>query len=102
MRTTKIFVPIIGLASLVLSSTALCQPLEFSCTFGDTVTPFQIDVKPDFIKKTTLKASLTRFADDIQQPDFTDGPPRHNVTTVRDFWVNEFDWFQVQENLNKK
>jgi hypothetical protein len=102
MKTTEILLPIIGLTSLILSSTASCQLLEFSGTFGDTVAPFQIDVKPDFIKETTLKASLTRFTDDLQQPDFADGPPRHNATTVRDFWVNEFDWFQVQENLNKK
>lgn len=102
MRANKILLPIFGLTSLIFLPTASCHALEFSGTFGDAVAPFRIDVNPEFIKRTTLKASLTRFTDDLQQPDFADGPPRHNATTVRDFWVNEFDWFQVQENLNKK
>ena len=76
---------------------------NFNATFGPSPAPFEIDVYPEFIKQTKLKASLTRLTQDLQhQPEWTEGAPRHNVTTVRDYWLGEFDWFEVQDELNEK
>lgn len=88
---------------IVLSSSQPIAPasgLTFNATYGLSPAPFTIDVLPDFITQTKLKASLTRYAKDLDQPDFTDGPPRHNVSTVRDYWVEKYDWAKVERELN--
>jgi hypothetical protein len=59
-------------------------------------------VSPEFIAETKLKAALTRFVIDIEEPLFADGPTRHNVTTIRDFCVNHYSWVDVQDQLNKQ
>ncbi|APA06073.1 hypothetical protein sscle_01g008430 [Sclerotinia sclerotiorum 1980 UF-70] len=74
---------------------------NFKATFGPSPQPFKISVDPEFIEQTTLKASLTRYTTDINQPDFTDGPPRHNITTIRDYWVNNYSWLSIQDQINK-
>lgn len=75
---------------------------NFKATFGASPQPFKISVNPDFIRQTNLKASLTRYTHDLNQPDFTDGPPRHNITTIRDYWTNEYSWYAIQDGINKK
>ena len=76
--------------------------LTFRAKFGASPAPFKIDLEPEFVHQTKLKASLTRYASDLNQPDFVDGPPQHNVSTVRDYWVEKYDWFDVQNQLNAK
>ena len=75
---------------------------NFDATYGNSPSPFEINVHPSFIEKTVQKAALTRYTVDIQISDFLDGPPRHNVTMVRDYWVDHYDWFEVQDRLNKR
>ncbi len=75
--------------------------LKFKANFGPTPKPFKIQVDPEFIKFTKLKASMTRYTEDIEQADWLDGPPRHNITTIRDYWVNEYDWESVEREINK-
>lgn len=75
---------------------------NFQATYGSSPAPFIIDVDVDFIQETRLKALLTRYLQDIVQPDLIDGPPRHNVTTVRDYWVNDYDWATTQDQLNAR
>lgn len=82
--------------------TSVVSQQNFKATFGSSPAPFKIDVHPEFISETLLKASLTRYTVDIDQPDLVDGPPKHNVTTVRDYWLNEYDWFAVQKQLNRR
>ena len=92
----------LSLALTVVLSTNLVVAQNFKATFGRSPAPFKIDVDPDFIQQTVLKASLTRYAVDIEVPDLTDGPPRHNVTTVRDYWVNQYNWFDIQDQINQR
>ena len=88
----------------VLTSTSVAVAAEenFNATFGSSPSPWKIDVRPGFIEETLRKVSLTRYTKDIDEPDFTEGPPKHNVTTVRDYWVNHYDWFDVQARLNER
>ena len=90
------------LAFVLAVCTSLAASQNFKATFGSSPAPFTIDVDRHFIKETVFKASLTRYVTDIEQPDLVDGPPRHNVTTVRDYWVNDYDWFKVQDRLNQR
>jgi hypothetical protein len=93
----------LGLALIIaLGAKSVVSQQNFKATFGSSPAPLEIDVDPKFIRETVLKASLTRYTVDIDQPDFLDGPPRHNVTTVRDYWINEYDWFAVQKQLNRR
>lgn len=75
---------------------------NFKASFGSSPAPFKIDIDRKFIETTVLKASLTRYAVDVEEPDLQDGPPRHNVTTVRDYWVDHYNWFDVQDQLNQR
>lgn len=90
---------VIGISTLAVS---VLSANNFGATFGSSPAPFKIDVPPSFIEETVTKASLTRYTVDVEEPDFASGPPRHNVTTVRDYWVDNYDWFQVQDQLNKR
>ena len=89
-------------ALIVALSTNLVASQNFKATFGSSPAPFKIDVDPEFIEQTVLKASLTRYVVDVEEPDFVAGPPRHNVTTVRDHWVNQYNWFDVQDQINQR
>ena len=75
---------------------------NFNATYGSSPAPFKIDVHPAFIEETLLKVSLTRYVVDVDEPDLASGPPRHNVTTVRDYWLDHYNWFDVQNRLNKR
>lgn len=94
-----------GVSSLGLATDNQSSIIEinenFKASFGSSPRPFKISVNPDFIRETKLKASLTRNTIDLDQPDFADGPPRHNITTIRNYWVKEYSWASVQEINNK-
>lgn len=92
----------LSLTLLIGLYTSFVVSQNFEAHYGNSPAPFKIDVAPTFIKETVLKASLTRYTVDIEQPDLIDGPPRHNVTTVRDYWVNQYNWFDVQDQLNQR
>jgi hypothetical protein len=72
----------------------------FKASFPQSPTSFEIDVDPVFIDETVQRVKLTRLPIDIDQPDLLDGPPVHNATAVRDYWINHYDWFAVQDGLN--
>lgn len=82
--------------------TAVHDGNNFPAFYGSSPNPFKIDVRPGFIAETLKKVALTRYTRDIMQPDLVDGPPKHNVTTVRNYWVDEYDWFAVQDHLNER
>ena len=75
---------------------------NFNANYGTSPAPFKIDVHSSFIDKTIQKVALTRYTVDVEEPDLASGPPRHNVTTVRDYWLDHYDWFRVQDQLNQR
>ena len=94
---------LISFAILLFHSVVASKsPLSFKAAFSDTPAPFKIDVDRTFIEETVQRVKLTRFPVDIDQPDLLDGPPVHNSTAVRDYWIHEYDWFAVQDELNKQ
>ncbi len=53
--------------ALVLAlGTKLVVSQNFKATFGNSPAPFKIDVDPEFIERTVLKAYLTRYVDDVE------------------------------------
>lgn len=87
---------------LFYSADAWANLLSFKAAYSTSPTPFEIDVDKPFIDETILRVKLTRFPVDIDQPDLLDGPPVHNATTIRDYWLAEYDWFAVQDDINKQ
>lgn len=76
---------------------------NFRATFSKTPIPFSIDVDRQFIEETKQRVALTRFPTEIQgQPDLAEGPTLHNATAVKNFWANEYDWFDIQATLNEQ
>lgn len=74
--------------------------LNFVANFSDSPQPFTVNVDRDFIAITKLKASLTRYTTEINVTDFSEGPPRHNVTAIRDYWVNNYTWSEEEASIN--
>ncbi|TVY89610.1 putative epoxide hydrolase [Lachnellula willkommii] len=76
--------------------------LNFEASFGKAPAPFEIKVDPEFIALTKQKVSLTRMVEDVEQPDYSDGPPIHIASSVKDYWAREYDWASVQDRLNSE
>ncbi|KAK8030179.1 hypothetical protein PG993_011470 [Apiospora rasikravindrae] len=94
-----------GLGGIVL--THLDLKLKFKASFSEAVTKFTIDVHEPFLTTTKLKASLTRYVDDLVDDEglpveSTDGPPRRIVERVAQFWAASYDWRAVEADLNTR
>jgi pimeloyl-ACP methyl ester carboxylesterase len=76
--------------------------LHFQATFSNDVTPFTAAVDEQFLAATKQKVSLTRFVDDMEQPEFTDGPPRREAEKVARYWLDQYDWRVVEATINKQ
>lgn len=90
------------LAAGLLAVTHKALALEWSATYGDNPAPFKLAVNPEIIALARQKVALTRYPIDVKQPDWSDGPPVHNATSVRDYWINEYDWLKTQKNINSQ
>ncbi|KAH8829942.1 Alpha/Beta hydrolase protein [Flagelloscypha sp. PMI_526] len=77
-------------------------PLNFKGSFGNKPTPFTVDVDPTFIERTKLKASLTRPAIELNQPQFVDGVSSQNITALANFIAHDYDFFAFQKKLNNE
>ncbi|KAK5754860.1 hypothetical protein LTS12_015076 [Elasticomyces elasticus] len=65
--------------------------------------PFTLAVDPVFIESLRQRVGATRLPVEPQGQlaPGTDGPPVANATTIRDYWVEEYDWDAVQAAINK-
>lgn len=75
---------------------------EIKATYGSIPAPFIVDVDPFFIATTNLKVSLSRIANDIGAANLVDGPSTEIAVSTNDFWVSEYNWMAVQDELNQK
>lgn len=92
-------------AALVLSTfpVLLHASQNFAGSFSYPPQPFTLNVDRDFIETTRLKASLTRFTEDLLDVvAWEDGTPTHNISVLRDYWVNEYDWDKAEAEINRK
>ena len=88
-------------------STTSAQPalplqLNYQANFTEDVVRFNINVNKEFLQMTKLKIGFTRFAEDQEQPDFTDGPPQHNATSLAIYWNQEYDWRRIEADINSQ
>jgi Epoxide hydrolase N terminus len=76
--------------------------LNFEATFTEAITPFTISVHESFLERTVLKVSLTRFVDECEQPDFTDGPPTRIAKSLASYWTDSYDWRKIEASINSQ
>lgn len=75
---------------------------EINATYPLTPTPFSLHVNPAFIETTRLKVQLSRVANDIGVDPFVDGVPTEKALALRNYWVDNFNWTDVQDQINQK
>ncbi|KAL7912165.1 alpha/beta-hydrolase [Trichoderma velutinum] len=88
------------LLQLLSVTLAVSANLPFKANFGTSPAPFLIDVDSSFIEETRVKASLARIPTDLNQHVPQDGPAVQNVTAIRDYWTDSYDWYESQKRLN--
>lgn len=97
---------LIALALLTLFGATQCSKLipEIRATYGDSPAPFVLDVEPRFIDDVRYRVKNTRVpvAPGGFEPTAADGPTLANFTTLRGYWIDEYDWFAEQSAINDK
>jgi len=92
----------LALGSAVAASTAQDNALNFAFPQNITKpTPFQISVDPDFIQSTLQKVRLYRPSIALEDlPEWEEGPPVQDMNELAHYWANDYDWYDVQEEIN--
>jgi hypothetical protein len=93
-----------ALVCLALTVEAIVYSVDnVRAEFGFFPTPFKLDVDPTFVERLRHRAADTRLPHELLDvPKGSDGPPVVNATTVRDYGVDEYDWYDVQHETNHK
>ncbi|KAF5702077.1 epoxide hydrolase [Fusarium globosum] len=98
MRCLYVFILSVG--PLLCAASGPFSLPNVNATFATSPKPFQIHVERDFIEETRQRVSHTRSPLFINVS--SDGPGVENFTSVRDFWVNEYDWNATEASINKR
>ncbi|KAG4253721.1 hypothetical protein FPRO03_07681 [Fusarium proliferatum] len=98
MRCLCVFILSVG-PLLCAASEPFSLP-NVNATFATSPKPFKIHIERDFIEETRQRVVHTRSPLFINVS--SDGPGVENFTSVRDFWVNEYDWNATEASINKR
>ncbi|KAI1048908.1 hypothetical protein LB506_005177 [Fusarium annulatum] len=98
MRCLCVFILSVG-PLLCAASEPFSLP-NVNATFATSPKPFKIHIERDFIEETRQRVAHTRSPLFINVS--SDGPGVENFTSVRDFWVNEYDWNATEASINKR
>lgn len=94
--TSSAFLPLLS----ILTAASTAQPLTEKAPVYHPE-PYTVNVDPAFIEETRVKASKFRKTIDIEAPAWFDGPPVSEIDAVAKYWAEDYDWFKVQEGINK-
>lgn len=66
--------------------------------------PFVINIDDELVELTKAKLKLARFPieQDIDESDWSQGARVAKVKEVADYWLNEYDWREIEKNLNNE
>ncbi|CAG9952732.1 unnamed protein product [Clonostachys rosea f. rosea IK726] len=65
--------------------------------------PFTISVDEAFIEETQSKVKLYRLSPDLKDDSnyqWSEGPPQKDMAWLKDEWASNFDWTEVQKEIN--
>jgi pimeloyl-ACP methyl ester carboxylesterase len=97
---STIISPAVLLLLPLLTATSTAHPLQ-ERTSAYQAKPYTVNVDPAFIEETRVKASKFRDTVDIDAPAWFDGPPTSEINAIAEYWSEEYDWFKVQDGINK-
>lgn len=90
----------------LLSSLPLVQSKGLNFDFPnatDGPVPFNISVDKTFIDETMIKVGLYRPSIDLEDDsnsNWIEGPPSANMSALAKDWANDYDWFEIEEEIN--
>ena len=90
-----------GVAKLVQASSPLPN---IRAAYRSSPAPFTIDVEPRFIDDVRQRVNNARspIPPGGYEPAYSEGPTLANFTTLRDYWLDHYDWFAEQTAINSK
>jgi pimeloyl-ACP methyl ester carboxylesterase len=95
------FVSLVALPLLpALIASSIAQPLSETSTAAQPK-PYTINVDLAIIEEIRVRASIFRQTEPIDAPAWFDGPPISKINEIAQYWTEEYDWFKVQERINK-
>ena len=89
-----------GPATPFIPLQGLGDGLNFKFDPSDSPQPFTIDVDPNFVAATKLKASLYRPTKPITEPDWESGPPTADINDLAQYFAQNYSWLDTQKVLN--
>jgi hypothetical protein len=99
MRNFISAVSAVALASATSATTDLPYAFPYNATSPQK---FEISVDPVLIDETLQKVKLFRPSTPLSGvPDWEDGPPPSLINDFAAYWGSEYDWFAVQDQINK-
>ena len=63
--------------------------------------PYQINVPDDDLASLKEKLSLARLPEEESVADWTQGIPLEYVKSIRDYWLNDYDWRRCEAQINQ-
>lgn len=91
--------------SSLLGGVVLCSQLlpNIRANYSDSPEPFAIDVEPRFVDDVRYRVRTSRAPSLIEglEPLNSDGPTLANYSAIRNYWIDEYDWFAEQTSINK-
>ncbi|KAJ4344648.1 uncharacterized protein N0V89_012392 [Didymosphaeria variabile] len=96
MFTKTAILPLLSL----LATMSTGHPLSDSAPSSQPK-PYTINVDPEFIEETRIRASQFRQTEPIDAPAWFDGPPTSKINDVAKYWAEDYDWSKVQDGINK-
>lgn len=88
----------ISLLSLLTDSTYANQPYDQEPAYRPQA--YTVNVDPHFIEETRMKVSKFRNTEDVNTPAWFDGPSASEIESVARYWVEDYDWFEIQAGIN--
>ena len=90
-----------GVAKLVQASSPLPN---IRAAYRSSPAPFTIDVEPRFIDDIRQRVNNARspIPPGGYEPSYSEGLTLAKFTTLRDYWLDHYDWFAEQTAINSK
>ena len=65
------------------------------------LSPFKIDVPESDLDDLRQRLTQTRLPESETVEDWTQGIPLNYMATIRDYWLNEYDWRRCENQVNQ-
>lgn len=100
LSISHIVLAVCSLTVFALGDTTTYTGLNFVFPDASAPQPFKISVDPAFIEQTLTKVNMYRPSRDVSTQWTNEGPPRANITQLAKYWAEDYNWFDIEEQIN--